>query len=200
MKNKSMIKKIALSIILVVIIVVITVIAMNASSGKKQKNTNTTNVINKSSETENTKVEKEKKKTEVTELEDGIMYAVTNEKIEPEIVLKDTYFDTQIADIALNFNNYEGKTIQIEGLYFANNKYTFVGRYSTSNLCPDCPAGISYFEYEWHGDKEITLEDSKSWIKVIGTLRKGNDGTDYYYIDVANLEVMNEPGNSTVTN
>ena len=143
----------------------------------------------------------EKKKATVTELKDGTKYSVDDSITKADMIIGDNYFGTQIADITLNFEKYAGKTIEIEGLYFENGPYTFVGRYSTSAVCPTCPVGYSYFEYEWHGDKEISLEDSKDWIKVIGTLKEGNDETGpYYYIDVASIEVMKSQGIITVSN
>lgn len=81
--------------------------------------------------------------------------------------------------------------------------YTFVGRYSTSNMCAYCPVGYSYIEYQWEGEK-IELKDQESWIKIIGTLEVGNDADsdyqDYYYIKALNIEVMNEKGQDTVYN
>lgn len=142
-----------------------------------------------------------KRTTTVTELKTGTKYSVDDSITKADIVVGDNYYGTQIADINLNFENYHGKTIEIEGLYFDNMPYTFVGRYSTSAVCPTCPAGYSYFEYEWNGDKEINLEDSESWIKVIGTLKEGNDATGpYYYIDASSIELEKSQGILTVSN
>ena len=129
----------------------------------------------------------------------------TDEKNETEeqtdIIIGDNYFDTQMADINMNFSKYEGKTVEIEGMSLTNDPFTFVGRYSTSNICPDCPTGYSYFEYEWKGDKTPELQEEETWLKVRGTFKKGDDnGMEYYYIDVANMEVMNEKGLETVNN
>lgn len=156
---------------------------------------------NTSTEDINTVAEdKEIKKVTVTELSDGVKYSIIDEEINPEIIIGDNYYDTQLTDINLNFDKYEGKTIEIEGLYFYNDPYTFVGRYSTSNMCPNCPTGYAYFEYEWRGDKEILAEVEESWIKVKGTLKRGNDGEEYYYIDVVEIEVMKQKGKEIVSN
>lgn len=221
---KDKLKKVLLIIVLLAIVAGVAWVAINASTGKKevkqnpsgaasvekvaQGNTSVSNTVsneevsNETSNetTENVTVEKEVVAATETKLADGIKYSISNKEIKPEVVLKDNYYDTVIADMNLNFENYEGKTIQMDGLYFENGQYTFVGRYSTSNVCPACPAGYAYFEYEWHGDKEIELTDSESWIKVIGTLKKGNDGVEYYYIDADSIEVMNEKGVETVSN
>lgn len=214
---KNILKKLVLVCILVAIAVGIYFVAVNASKGKKeQKVSNESDTVSKVAQSENKNstaqnndssdnntvvaTKKGTKASKETKLDDGIKYSVTDEDVKADIVLKDNYFDTQIADINLNFDNYEGKTIEIEGLYFENETYTFVGRYALSNLCPTCPAGYSYFEYEWNGDKVFSLKDSESWIKVIGTLKKGNDGVDYYYIDASSIELMNEKGQETVSN
>ncbi len=121
--------------------------------------------------------------------------------VQADVVLGDKYFDTQIADINTNFSKYEGKTIELEGLYFENGKYTFVGRYTTSNLCPDCPAGVTYLEYEWDSANKPQLIKEDSWLKVKGQLAKGDDqGQEYHYIKVSDLQVMPEKGQTTVNN
>lgn len=208
MENKKGLKKIVLIIVLVIILVGIIWVVLNSSSGKKDvktANSNKTSVTktngSQSTNSNNTvKVNDNAKNVTKTELSDGTIYSLTDEKIVPDIVVGDKYYDTQIADMTMNFNNYEGKTIEIEGYHLTNGPYTFVGRYSLSNLCADCPAGYSYFEYEWNGNETVNLKEENDWIKVVGTLKRGNDGTEYYYIDVLSLEVMKEKGMDTVSN
>ena len=143
------------------------------------------------------------KETIKTQIQTGTLYTLGNEEIKADIVLGDNYYDTQIKDIMYNFDNYKGKIIEIEGMFLDMNPYTVVGRYSTSALCPYCPAGYSAIEYIWNGDK-IELENEQSWIKVVGKLCLGNDETsdfqDYYYIQALSIEVMNERGLDTVSN
>lgn len=207
MENKNVLKKVVLIAALVIVIIGIIWVAVNSSSGKKETKTGNSNKIsvNKSnssqvSESNTTKTNTGMKDVKKTELSDGVLYSLVDEEVKPDIVIGDNYFDTQIADININFNNYEGKTIEIEGYHLTNGPYTFVGRYSLSNLCPDCPAGYSYFEYEWDGKEKINIKEEDDWIKVIGKLKRGNDGTEYYYIDVLSLEIMNEKGLDTVSN
>ena len=209
----KVIKKILLVLVLLVIIAGIAFVAINASKGKKEAKQQASGQasVEKIAQDDDKKEENEVlSQTAATEkntlpvkeekLSDGIKYSVRDTNKKPDVVLKDNYYDTQISEINLNFETYEGKTMEIEGFYFENGAYTFVGRYSTSNLCPYCPTGYSYFEYEWHGDEKVELKDSDSWIKVIGTLKKGNDGVEYYYIDADSIEIMNERGQETVTN
>ncbi len=102
-----------------------------------------------------------------------------------------------------NSDNYKNKKIEIEGMYLINKPYTFVGRYSTKSLCPYCSGGYSFMEYQWKGD-DITLTDTDSWIKIIGTLENGNDETsnyqDYYFIKALSVEIMNQSGQKTINN
>lgn len=137
-------------------------------------------------------------------VDSGVLYSLSeNEEYNADVVLKDKFFDTTIRDMNLNSSDYLGKTVEIEGLYFNNGYYSFVGRYTTSNLCPTCPPGYSFMEFHLNGtiDREFTNEGE--WIKVIGTYKVGNDESsnneDYYYLDVLSLEVMNERGNDTVS-
>ena len=138
------------------------------------------------------------------ELEDGILYTSTGEKEKADVVITTNFFDTSLNDIYLNPQDYYNKKIEIEGMYLQNPPYTFVGRYSTSNVCQNCPAGYSYFEYQLKGNIDYDFKDEDTWIKVIGTLDKGNDETsdyeDYYFLNVLNLEIMNEKGQTTVVN
>ena len=118
-----------------------------------------------------------------------------------DIVVGDDYFATQLADMMVNFDKFDGKVVEIEGFALKNGPYTFVGRYSENAICPTCPAGYAYYEFEWHGDEAIDLGDELNWIKVTGKLTKGNDGEEYYYIDTYRIDIMDKWGAvSTVSN
>ena len=173
------------------------IVGMRNSSENITENENTVNEVS------NTTTGKDGK-TKITKLNDGVLYSLEDKQEEAEVVIGDNYFDTQINDIMLNYGEYEGKTVEIEGMYIDVYKpYTIIGRYSTSNLCAYCPVGYSAFEYIWNGEK-IKLENEKSWLKIKGTFTVGNDYTsnfkDYYYIDATSIEVMNEEGLKTVSN
>ena len=89
-------------------------------------------------------------------------------------------------------------------MYLENLPYTFVGRYSVSNICVNCAAGYSYIEYQLNGIIDRKFTNEREWIKIIGTLERENDEStnyeDYYYIKVLSLEVMNKKGKDTVKN
>lgn len=198
-------KKIIYVILLILLILAIVIFLINQDFEKNETIQNISKSIsNKEVNVEEKKTDdKEQIDTYKTDLEDGKLYSLFNENIKSDIIIGDNYYDTQINDINLNPNIYADKNIEIEGMYLTNTPYTFVGRYSTSNLCQFCPAGYSYMEYTWDGES-IDLQDEISWIKVVGTLEKMNDETtnyqDYYYIKAKTIEVMKESGIKTVNN
>lgn len=204
MNKKKIIYVVLLIVVLVVVGIFIFITANRTERLDVGNSNNTTSLGNRGTESiDEATGNSGKKVVTVTELNDGTLYAVTDKDIKADIVIGDNYFDTQLADINLNFSKYEGKTIEIEGFPLTNSPYTFVGRYSTANLCAYCPQGYSYFEYQWQGDKTPELKEEESWLKVKGTLKSAYDdsiGSDYYYIDVLSLEVMNKQGVKTVNN
>lgn len=116
-----------------------------------------------------------------------------------DIVVGDNLYTTQINDWYMNFDKYEGKTVEIEG-YFINDyaPYTFVGRYGPS--CPYCNGGYVSFEF-YTKDDLSNLKSTQDWIKVKGILRQGKDNSGvFYYIEVLSLEKMDHIGIDTVTN
>lgn len=145
----------------------------------------------------------EEKKTITKTLTDGTLYSLIDEEVKADVLVGDNYFDTQINNMITNSSDYDGKYIEIEGFYLKSESYSFVGRYSKNSLCPYCANGYSYIEYMWEGEP-IELTEEESWIKVIGTLEKGNDETsyyqDFYYLKALSIEVMNERGLETVQN
>ena len=209
--NKKKIMWILLLIVFVIVIIVIAVLAKprdtsndnsvaikQVTDSKKSKN-NISNVLKQNTS-------KEYKRSV---LNDGILYSESGEKLKADKIIGTEYFDTTINDMYLYSDNYIGKKIEIEGFYLVAEPYTFVGRYSTSSVCPYCTGGFSYIQYEFDGKIEETLKDQETWIKLIGTWEKGkmNYGTeenpyydDYYYLKVLNFEVMNEKGEDTVKN
>ena len=203
-------KKIGYIFLLIVIIVGIVFflkfqefIKPSGNNGKQIAGMRSTNEISKN-EITNSKTDNSNKNTIKTDLEDGTLYSYTGTQDKAEVVIGDNYFDTQINEIMLNYNNYKGKTVEIEGMYIGvYNPYTIVGRYSTNNLCAYCPVGYSGFEYIWKGDK-IEVENEKTWLKIVGTFESANDASsnfqDYYYINATSIEVMNESGIKTVAN
>ena len=191
-------------IVLLIILIVGIVLFFLLVKPNLNKQTNDTNInFGKTEASVEKKEIKDKEYIEI-KLEDGILYALNGNKVEADMTIGDSYYDTTITDMYINPEDYYNKNIQIEGMYLENEQYKFVGRYSTSNLCPYCPQGYSYIEYQLDGKIEKNFTDTIDWIKVIGTLEKGNDETsnhqDYYYLKVLNIELMNERGRETIEN
>ena len=198
-------KKRVLWIILLIIFIVAIVLLIKLANSKSS--TNDANIVDNTYNKNSNAIVEEKTdeaQYQKVELDDGILYSIDGKQYQSDIVIGDNYYDTTINDMFLNPENYMEKNIEIEGMYLENLPWTFVGRYSTSNVCVYCPEGYSYFEYQLKGkiDREFTAKED--WIKVIGTLAKGNDETsdyqDYYYLEVLSIEIMNERGLDTVTN
>lgn len=196
-------KKIIWIVLLIVFIAIVALVIV------KIKPNNTDNKSNNSLVTRNSNSESEQKESEQiqitkTQLDDGILYSFTDEEQTPDIIITDNYFDTTINDMMLNYNTYKDKKIQIEGMYMENGPYTFVGRYSTSNICPTCPQGYSYMEYILDKEIDANLVNEDTWIKVIGKLSRERDASSnfeyYYYLKVLSIEIMNEKGQDTVNN
>ena len=196
-------KKIIYIMLLFLIITGVVVFFMFLNKGKKEENNSTGITGQRTQNSDNSQNDKEEENTIKKTLSDGVLYSLSNEEVKSDIVIGDNYFDTQINNMITNPSEYYGKNIEIEGFYLQSSPYTFVGRYSSNSLCPYCTNGYSYMEYVWEGEKP-KLTEINSWIKVIGTLEKGNDETsyyqDFYYLKAISIEIMNERGQETAEN
>jgi len=115
------------------------------------------------------------------------------------IVVGDNLYTTQINDWYTNFDQYIGKTVEIEGYYIDDYApYTFIGRYGPT--CPYCNGG--YVSFEFYTQDDLSgLKSAKDWINVKGILRQGEDTNGiFYYIEVLSLVKMDKVGMDTVTN
>lgn len=122
----------------------------------------------------------------------------------PDIVVGDNLYATQINDWYINFEDYDGKTVEIEGYYVDIGGYSFVGRKGPS--CPYCSGGYVSFEFSTDEDLSVWTSES-SWIRVTGILREGamypgagQDPYPFYYIEALRAEEMDAVGVDTVTN
>lgn len=207
--KNAQLKKIGLIIVLLIVVGVVSYVVIAKPNIEKQNQTAKTftqvkdesgdEIADIDNSNEDEKIEG--KDVTITKFKDGTLYSISGETVKPELIIGNNYFDTQLSDVNTNFSKYEGKTVEIEGFFIEDSPYTFVGRYSESNLCTYCPQGYSYFEYEWHGNNQFDFTNEKEWLKLIGTFRKGVDELgEYYYIDASSIKVMNERGQDTVKN
>lgn len=117
-----------------------------------------------------------------------------------DITVGDNFYATQINDWYMNFSQYAGKVVEIEGYYIGEYQpYDFVGRYGPS--CPYCNGG--YVSFEILSDQDLTqFQSEKDWIKVTGILKEGTDSHmgPFYYIEASTIEKMDKVGQDTVVN
>ena len=109
-----------------------------------------------------------------------------------DIVVGDDLYMTQINDWFMNFKDYEGKLVSLEGYYIKYENYTFVGR--NGPTCPYCTGG--YVDFEFKSDEDFSdLKSGKSWISVNGILRQGysydsngKKSSAFYFIEALNID------------
>jgi len=114
-----------------------------------------------------------------------------------DITVGDRLYMTQINDWYINFQNYAGKTVEIEGYFLNMGKYTFVGR--NGPVCPYCTGG--YVDFEFQTDQDLSgFTSQETWIAVTGILREGKiklsnrETKPFYYIEALNVQKMNHTG------
>lgn len=109
------------------------------------------------------------------------------------IEITEKYFLLQIKDIYYNFEDYEGKTLKVEGLYTVENLLDGVPYHLVFRYGPDCCG-----DDEWGGfflNYEGEWPEVEDWIEVEGTPRFEQIGrTKYLFLDVSKLTVKEERG------
>lgn len=106
-----------------------------------------------------------------------------------DITVGDNYYATQINDWYLNFKEYEGMTVQIEGYYIDEySPYLLIGR--NGRRAPIVRGG--YVSFEFYTDEDLSaLKSGKDWLRVTGILRKGVDRKQgvFYYIEALETQM-----------
>lgn len=122
----------------------------------------------------------------------------------PDIAVGDKLYMTQINDWYMNFSDYKGKTVEIEGYYLDfGDGYRFIGRKGPT--CPYCTGG--YVDFEFVTDEDTSkYVSADTWIAVTGILRqgeyhpgKGKAAEPFYYIEAMKVEKMAEQGVTTIS-
>lgn len=118
------------------------------------------------------------------------------------IEIKEKMFITQVNDVYLNPQDYLGKTIKLEGVFkneksYDGDQYCFVIRYGPGCCGND---GIVGFEIKWDEDNAKPYPKADSWVESTGVLKQYEaDGySDYLYLDLVSLNVLNKRGAETV--
>ncbi len=130
-------------------------------------------------------------------------YDIPNDKknfgdASPDITVGDRHYMTQINDWYINFDNYAGKMVEIEGMYLDFGEgYKFVGRNGPS--CPYCTGGYVDFEFQTDEDTRSFIP-GETWISVKGFLREGHAVMSdesiipFYYIEAMSITELPEAG------
>jgi uncharacterized membrane protein YcgQ (UPF0703/DUF1980 family) len=124
----------------------------------------------------------------------GIVCA--NEKSGKKIVeIKERYFMAQCYDVMLNPDDYKGKLLKIQGLYFEEEGYHGIYR-RTPGCCGD--DGSIGFKIEFEGPSP----KNDDWIEVVGSVVISDDENayDYIYLKLESITVLTKRGKEFVTN
>lgn len=104
------------------------------------------------------------------------------------VEIGERFFLTRITDIVTHADNYEGRTVRFEGMFYAihwdvTNRYHHYVVRRTYGCCGD--DGYIGFEVEL-GDIPPPPEDA--WVEVTGILTRGDaDGTSLLVVDVTSI-------------
>jgi putative membrane protein len=117
------------------------------------------------------------------------------------IEIKEKMFISQVNDVYLNPEDYLGKTIKLEGLFKMeqgyDKAYCFVLRYGPGCCGNDGNVG---FEVAWDNEKKKSYPGEDAWVEATGELKTyEEDGyTEFLYLDLISLNVLNKRGQETV--
>ena len=116
--------------------------------------------------------------------------------------IKEKMFIAQINDVYLNFEDYLGKTIKLEGIFKSEQfyddaePYLFVIRYGPGCCGTDGNAG---FEVKWDKDRMRPYPAVESWVSATGVLKIEEEGNaKYLYLDLSSLDVLSKRGAEVV--
>ena len=123
------------------------------------------------------------------------------------IEVSENMFITQIDNINLNYRDYLGKTIKLEGFFMHNywegNNWFFVVR-NTPDCCGE--GGVTGFEVSWNPDYQGTNREEDlsmwpekdEWVQAIGTLEHYNFLGDRVFLALSELNVLETRGQTFV--
>jgi len=118
------------------------------------------------------------------------------------VEIKEKMFISQVQDVYNNAEDYLGKTIKLEGVFkneksYEGDQYCFVVRYGPGCCGND---GIIGFEIKWDENNAKPYPKDDSWVESTGVLKQYEaDGySDYLYLDLISLNVLNKRGAETV--
>lgn len=119
-----------------------------------------------------------------------------------DLVITEKMFIAQTNDVYLNANDYIGKTIKYEGMFFSylyeptdGMVYTVI-RYGPGCCGDDGQAG---FEVVWDEESGIQKPNEDDWVEAIGVLEWYEElGFQYLRLNLKSLRVLDQRGAETV--
>lgn len=118
-----------------------------------------------------------------------------------DVEIKEKLFLTQMNDIFANKEDYMGKTIKYEGMFFsayyepADSNFNVVIRYGPGCCVGDGTVGL---EVRWEDDS-IQTPEADDWVEVIGVLEEYEElGATYLRLNLSSLKVLDKRGAETV--
>lgn len=188
-------------ILMLLFIILLVLTGCNEKDISKENNQSieeTSNTTNSESNTnKNLKPSEEVNKDNISQEKPKDNISTTDTTIDEEkiIEIREKMFIGQIEDIYYNFEDYNGKLIQVEGMYSVvepveenQEKVHFVFRNAPGCCGYDGWAG---FLLNYEGE----YPEFNDWIKVIGTPEIVKDGIyEDLYLNVISIEVMDERG------
>ena len=113
----------------------------------------------------------------------------TSQKIDIDIT--DNFFIAQTNDVYINYSDYEGKTVRIEGYFYVYQDYNSgENYYAVVRNSPGCCGNDGLAGLDIKYDGEYPAE--KTWIKVVGKISKYSEQDSTPVIIVSSLEETKE--------
>jgi len=132
-------------------------------------------------------------KTESGNNKENIRYASLSSNKEL-VEIREKMFVAQVSDVYINPEDYIGRTIKLEGIFKKEDPYSFVVRYGPGCCGDDANVG---FEVAWDSEQIKPYPAIDSWVEAIGVLKTYKEAgyaSDYLYLDLVSLNVLNERG------
>ena len=127
-----------------------------------------------------------------------------------DVVIKETFFISQIMDINFNYKDYLGKSIKLEGI-FRHQQRNGRNIYNVYRLAGCCAADVEFgYEVSWDqnhqgnaaiGDPEQgTYPETDDWVEALGVLKRyERNGVPFLYLALSELNVLDKRGAETVS-
>ncbi|MDF2544365.1 MAG: hypothetical protein K0S47_4083 [Herbinix sp.] len=164
----------------------------NISAVGSENNTGTS-LVKEGKEKDNTVLDGNKSETS----DDAFDLSIVNQDSDT-VYIKEKMFVAQINDIYINYEDYIGKTVQLEGIFDeeynseTDTTYRYVYRYGPGCCGTDANAG---FEVVWDGD----YPKINDWVNAIGVLETYEEnGTSYLQLRLSELTVLEVRGEEYV--